>query len=534
MRTLQASPGPRAAAGTMARWFAVGFATLLIGGCASVRYDVPRQPSFAFANPQESELGRRFANQLSSSPGMSGFRLLASGQEAFIARAALAEAAQRTLDLQYYIVAADTTGTVLIDRALQAAQRGVRVRLLIDDLDVGDRDADLAAVAAHPNVQVRVFNPFSSRGSASLHKLFDYIGAGTRLNRRMHNKLWIADNAAALIGGRNLGDAYFNADGQTHFADLDVLAAGPVVAEASRSFDEFWNSEWSVPIQAFTGAAPGPEQLEQAMAARAARAAAFRDSDYAQTLLAMDFGRRVRSGRIELIVAHASVLHDSPDKLVAPTTDEGEHVVSMLRKAVDAARQELVLITPYFVPHDIGVETLCRLTRRGLPVRVLTNSLASTDVAAVHAAYARYRPRLLACGVALHEVRPSVTGSGQLRRVLSSRVSLHAKAIMVDRKFVLIGSMNLDPRSRRLNTEIAVLVESETLGRELAGWFDEATSLDRSFRPELSEPGDPHAPLWWIGSDDDSLQRYPSEPMASWWQRIVAGLLGALVPEELL
>ena len=529
--------------------------------CATPGHEVPRPPSQAIDNPHETALGRSFASQLASTPGLSGFRLLPAGQEAFLVRAALAEAAQRTLDLQYHIVASDATGTALLYRALRAAQRGVRVRLLIDDLDVGDRDADLAAVAAHANVQVRVFNPFSTRSAAGLSRVLDYLSVGARLNRRMHNKLWIADNAAALIGGRNLGDAYFSADGQSNFADLDVLAVGPVVVEASRSFDEFWNSRWSVPIQAFTGAPPGPEQFEQAFAEMTARVAAFRDTDYVRELLASGLGQRVRSGQIELIAAPATVLHDSPDKLVARTTDQDEHVVARLRQAIEEAQHELVLVTPYFVPSELGIETLCRLARRGVPVRVLTNSLASTDVAAVHAGYARYRPRLLACGVALHELRPSVTGSGRLHRVLSSQrraapelthplggrttytvglgalssgVSLHAKAIMVDRSAVLIGSMNLDPRSRLSNTEIAVRVESEALGRELGTWFDEATSLDRSFKVELSVAGREQAPLVWIGRDGDQPVRYTSEPLASWWQRFISGLLGAFVPESLL
>jgi putative cardiolipin synthase len=208
--------------------------------------------------------------------------------------------------------------------------------------------------------------------------------------------------------------------------------------------------------------------------------------------------------------------------------------MSRLRRAVGAAKEELVLITPYFVPHERGIELLCDLTRRGVPVRVLTNSLASTDVAAVHAGYARYRPRLLACGVSLHEMQPGSMGAGRPQRLMRSGVSLHAKAIMVDRKSIFIGSMNLDPRSRLTNTEVAVLIDSAALGSELVRWFDEASSPERSFKPELTAPGNPDAPLAWTGREDDRLQRYASEPRASWWQRIVSSLLGALVPEELL
>jgi putative cardiolipin synthase len=509
-------------------------AAALVVGCAAIRDDTPRPPSYAIDDPQETELGGRFAAQLSSTPGMSGFRLLTSGQEAFLARAALAEAAQRTLDLQYYAVAEDATSTLLLYRALVAAQRGVRVRLLIDDLDVGDRDSHLATLAAHPNVQLRVFNPFSWRGAASLARALDYLTDATRLNRRMHNKLWIADNAAALIGGRNLSDAYFNADSLNNFVDLDVLLAGPAVAEASRGFDEYWNSEWAVPIQAFTGPTLGPEHSERLMAELAARAAAFHDSDYVRELLATGFGPLVRSGRVELIAANATVLHDPPAKRPAQAPDEESPVLARLRQSVNATRDELVLVSPYFVPNERGIETLCSLARRGVAVRVLTNSLASTDVAAVHAGYARYRPRLLACSVALHELEPDASRPRGVPRLLSSGVSLHAKAIMVDRKSILIGSMNLDPRSRQTNTEVAVLIDSAALGGELGQWFDEARSLDRSFRPELATPGNPNAPLTWIGREEGKLRRYDSEPRASWWQRVTTRLLGALLPEELL
>ncbi len=508
---------------------------LVVAGCAAVRHDVPRPLSHVIDDAQQTALGRGFAAQLAATPGQSGFRLLPSGQEAFLIRAALAEAAQRSLDLQYHIVAPDVTGTLLLYRALRAAQRGVRVRLLIDDLDVAGRDEQLATLAALPHVQVRVFNPYPRRGVPGWSPLFDYlISDGKRLNQRMHNKLWIADNAAALIGGRNLGDPYFNADGQNNFADLDVLAAGPVVAQASRSFDEYWNSEWAVPIEAFVAAPASPAQAEQLMAELTARAGAFRDTEYARALRASPLGQMVRNGSIALIAADAKVIYDRPDKLDdSPAAPLGP-LITTLRETIGPAQHRLTLVSPYFVPHERGIDLLCGLARRGVRVRVLTNSLASTDVAAVHAGYARYRPRLLACGVALFELRPSVLGSGKVRRVLSSGVSLHAKAIVVDGRSVVIGSMNLDPRSRSLNTEVAVSISSEALAQQLDAWFDEAASLDRSFQPALSEPGNPAAALVWAGRDDDLIESYTSEPLASWWQRLVAGLLGLLVPEEQL
>lgn len=506
----------------------------LATGCSSPPLDVPRPVSHAIDRPEETFLGRALASQLAATPGSSGFHLLVSGQEAFLARAAMAEAAERTLDLQYYIVGEDATATLLLYRALRAAQRGVRVRLLLDDLYAVGRDFDLAAFAAHPNVQVRVFNPFLRRGPLGISQLLEYLGDSMRLNRRMHNKLWIADNAAAIVGGRNLGDAYFNVGGESDFADLDVLAAGPVVAEVSRSFDDYWNSEWAVPVAAFVGEPPASAELEQVLSQMAAGAERFRESEYARTLRATELGRLVRDGRFPLVAAHARAVYEPPARPGAASPEAPAQIMSVLREAVEAARREVILISPYFIPSERGMGVLCTLARRGVRVSVLTNSLASTDVPVVHAGYARYRPRLLACGVELHEHRPGGTRSSSIRPGLSSGASLHAKAVAVDRKVVLAGSMNLDPRSRLANTEVAVLIESAVLGGRLGTLFDEAASPEQAFRVELTEPGNENAPLSWTGREEGRLVRYGSEPLASGWRRLVSSVLGALAPEALL
>lgn len=519
--------------GLLCRMLVVSVAALVMG-CASDRYDAPRPVSHAIEHPEETFLGRSFASQLAATPGQSGIHLLVLGQDAFLARAALAESAERTLDLQYYIVAEDATATLLFYRALRAAQRGVHVRLLIDDIYAVGRDLDLATFAAHPNVEVRVFNPFLHRGPLGLSRLLEFFGDSARLNRRMHNKLWVADNAAAVIGGRNLGDAYFAAQGEYDFADLDLLVAGPVVAEVSRSFDEYWNSEWAVPIAAFAGAPPEAGQLDRVLSQMAARAERFRETEYARMLRATDLGRLVRSGQLPLDPAHATVLYNTPGKPQTETAEQQGHIVSVLRNTVSAAQQEVILISPYFIPSERGMGVLCTLTRRGVRVKVLTNSFASTDVPTVHAGYARYRPRLLACDVELYELRPSATRTGSARPGLSSGASLHAKAVVVDRKSVIVGSMNLDPRSRLSNTEIAMRVESPVLGEQLGTLFEEAVSPDQAFRVELTEPGNEHASLVWTGRADDKPVRYMGEPLASWWKRVISGMLGALAPEELL
>ncbi|KLN56099.1 phospholipase D family protein [Variovorax paradoxus] len=509
-------------------------AAALLAACTSLALDVPRVPSHAFDQPLLTSLGRTYFSRLASAPGQSGFHLLVSGPEAFAARGALAAAAERSLDLQYYSVADDSTATLLLDGVLRAAQRGVRVRLLVDDLNVGDRESHLAMLAAHPNVEVRLFNPFSQRGSFGLAQVLELLGDGERLNRRMHNKLWIADGAVAVMGGRNLGNAYFNASQERDFADLDVLAAGPVVADVSRSFDRYWNSRGAVPIAAVAGPVPAPAELRQAWAGIAAQAGDFRESDYVRSLRKTAFGSLVRTGQVPLVVAPAEALSDVPVDPFAGSLETTSAIFPVLRKSVEKARHEVILVSPYLVPGATGVQVLCGLARRGVRVRILTNSLASTDVPVVHAGYARYRPQMLACGVALYELRPGGPGARSPRLGLSSGASLHAKAVVVDGEAVFIGSMNLDPRSSKLNTEVALRIESQELGRQLTALFGEATTLDQVFEVELDEPGNAASSLHWQSLENDRPVRYSSDPLASAWRVWMARFLGGLAPEELL
>ncbi len=509
-------------------------ALLWLAGCAAVRLDVPRTPSYAIDNPQETALAISFARQLAATPGQSGVHLLVSGQEAFAARAALAESAQRTLDLQYYLVMRDSTATLLLHRALLAAERGVRVRLLIDDMNTGLGDGDLAMLSAHPNVQVRLFNPFAIRGLSSLSRALELLGHGDRLNRRMHNKLWIADNAAVVMGGRNLGDAYFDADSEGGFADLDVLVAGEVVPGISHSFDHYWNSEWTVPIEAFAVRPVSDSERDQAMADMAARAEQFRSGDYVRSVRATELGQQLRAGQLPMTAANATALYDAPGDPRAEVPGKHGEIFPALREIVEKAQREVILVSPYLVPGDRTLDVICGLAKRGVRVRILTNSLASTDVPVVHAGYARYRPGLLACGAEVHELRPAADRTARARRGLSSGASLHTKAVIVDGQTAFIGSMNLDPRSRSLNTEVALRIESAPLGRQLVDLFDEATALDQAFRVELDEPGNPAAPLHWTAMEDDKPVRYTREPLASTWRRILTPIFGWLAPEDLL
>lgn len=517
----------------LGRVLSLAAATLLYG-CASIQLDVATPPSYAIEQWQDTTLGRNFAAQLASAPGASGLRLLISGQEAFAARAALAEAAQRSLDLQYHIVAHDTTSTQLLYRALRAANRGVRVRLLIDDVNPELRDSDLANLALHPNVEVRLFNPFAIRDPSSLSRILELLGNGERLKRRMHNKLWIVDNAVVVMGGRNLADAYFDATPSSNFADLDVLVAGQVVPEISRGFDQYWNSEWAVPIQALRDTPASAAEADRALTEMAARAEQFRAGDYARSLRETELGRMVRTGQLALITAKATALHDLPGESRTDVPAKTGTIFPAMHQLVEQASEEVIMISPYLVPGERGLDAICRLTRRGVRVRVLTNSLASTDVPVVHAAYARYRPALLDCGVELYELRPADASSWRTRVGFSSGGSLHAKAIVVDRKLLFLGSMNLDPRSKRLNTEVALQVESAAVGDQLGRLFDESTAFEHAFRVELDEPGNPAAALHWTSSEDGQPVRYACEPLVSVWYRIFTSVIGGVIPEELL
>jgi putative cardiolipin synthase len=507
----------------------------LVSGCATLPREVPAVSSHAWEHPEETPLGREYARQLAEHPGQSGFHVLDDGREAFLARAALAASAQRTLDLQYYYVGEDATADILLYRAVLAAKRGVRVRLLLDDLYAARRDFDLALLSGAPNIQVRVFNPFVTRGPPGLARLFELLGDPDRLERRMHNKLWIADNAVAIVGGRNLGDQYFAAPAETSFADLDLLAAGPVVQVLSRAFDDYWNSAWAVPAEAFLREAPSDDAVAHAESALAADYERFSDSDYARAMREAAASGFLRARNFALIPAPAEVLWDRPGESRAGTAGAISEVLVRVYALVESAQHEVILISPYYIPVGRGLATLAELVRRGVRVRVLTNSLASTDVPVALAAYARYRGQLVGSGVELYEQKPnSDVVAASAHRPSLSGTSLHAKAIVVDRTTVIVGSMNLDPLSHLHNTEVAVVARSPALGEQLGKLFDDAVLPTHSFVVTLAAPGRENGGLVWIGEEDGKVVHYETDPLAGFWRRLSALLLGLLAPEDLL
>jgi len=471
-------------------------------------------------------LGRAFAADSVAHPGKSGVYALADGRNAFAARALLAQTAERTLDVQYYIWNNDMTGTLLLASLRQAADRGVRIRLLLDDHGTSGIDTALSALDAHPKIEVRLFNPFVIRGMRALGFLTDF----SRANRRMHNKSFTADSQVTIVGGRNVGDEYFGAADDVLFADLDILAIGPVVSEVSKDFDRYWNSDSSYPVStllptahaaaldAMSLAASRLEGSEQALA----YLLAWRGSPFANDLL---------RGSLTFEWAVTRMISDDPAKglgLAEPPT----LVMNKLKKRMGEPISELNLVSPYFVPTDTGVDALVELVRSGVKVKLLTNSLEATDVAAVHAGYAKHRKTLLEAGVVLHELR-RLTQASARRRTLglngSSASSLHSKTFSVDRARVFVGSFNFDPRSAKLNTEMGFIIESPALAIRIFAAFNERMPAE-AYEVRLS----PDRQLYWLERRGETVLRHDVEPGTSFGDRASVSLMSMLPIEWLL
>ena len=500
--------------------------------CTTLPKDFTREPSRAWDRPQETKLGRALAADAEQHPGMSGFHLLGSGIDAFVARMALAEAAERTLDLQYYIFRGDFTGKLILESVLRAAERGVRVRILVDDTTAKGRDAGIAVIASHPHIEVRVFNPSAGRSSATW--LFSAAADFDRINHRMHNKMFVADNQAGVVGGRNIGDEYFSAREGVNFADLDLLAIGPLVQDLSLSFDEYWNSEWAYPVEALHKARSDPATLEKDRKELAAHRSAAQDSEYAQRLRDSNLLTKLLDHDLPLVWAPAQIVYDKPEKVGrGGDPDKTVRLGPQLRSGVTDLRSELIISSPYFIPGENGITLFRQLREQGVRVRILTNSFAANDVAIVHSGYARYRKDLLKLGVELYEIKPSLVEASEQERKLfgSSGASLHAKSFVFDRRQLFVGSLNLDPRSLYLNTELGILVDSPELAKELARQFEGLVQPAYSYHLALDKPdGD----LVWISEENGREVRYTRDPEVGFWRRFSTWFLSIFAPEYML
>lgn len=493
----------------------------------------PPPASHAIVPGDDAVLDRLFAASRLAYPGQSGVRLVSEGTEAFALRALSARAATRSLDLQYYIWHSDATGRFLASEALAAADRGVRVRLLLDDIDARRRDAVLIALDQHPYIEIRLFNPFRTR-SGVLRTLGEVFSRGSRLNHRMHNKVWIADGRLALVGGRNIGDEYFSASDGVNFVDLDVLLAGDAVTATANSFDAYWNSWSSVPVARLRRAWRKRMSL---LTLRGLLAEAVREQaneGYARELRrSPEIGSLIQGDYVLRWGEQVEVVVDDPRKAIKRAADLGPGVVDSLMLAFGATQRQLLLISPYFVPGVGGAARLRGLVDAGKQVAVLTNSLAATDVAAVHSGYVRYRDELLSGGVRIYELKPAKEELEHERvrlRFGSSRASLHTKAAIVDGERVFVGSFNLDPRSATLNCEMGVWVQSQVLAQQLGELFASGASTQQSFVLDLDERGRTR----WTESVQGQTVQYYRDPYASWGRRAAVWLLKFLPIESQL
>ncbi len=461
--------------------------TALLGGCSSMerfRHPPESTPSHALADPENTELGRLFASAASAHPGKSGLRLLDLGEESLIWRGVLVDRAQKTIDIQTFIWSSDNVGTIAAERVLRAADRGVRVRVLVDDFMLTVRQEYLVWLDAHPNVEIRIYNPLADPGASMLAKLSGLLGNWSLKQRRMHNKLFVVDNSVAIMGGRNIADEYYDMNPEYNFRDRDLLVAGRAVPELSTGFDRFWNSAWAFPVAAMAQQTPSDQErlgYYQVLKDYAEDPNNFppRFNDAMAHL-----EERLAALPKQLIWADARVLVDVPGKNRDLDTLTGYgQTGKALTEAAAKAQREIIVQTPYLVPMPGTLELIQAQRERGVRFRVLTNSFASTDNFPAFAGYLRARPGLLKSGVQLYELRPDPAIEPELieRHPLmqeDATVSLHAKTAVFDRRQVFVGSFNLDPRSTHLNTELGMLVDSE----ELAGQIAEA--IEKDMRPE--------------------------------------------------
>jgi putative cardiolipin synthase len=486
---------------------------ILLAGCAQLP-TLPEEADVVASPPSTGgPLAERIGPAEAAHPGESGFRLLSDGSEAFLIRMQSARLATQSLDVQTYIWHADLTGAYLGQVLLDAADRGVRVRLLVDDLDARAKNDGFAALAAHPNVDVRLFNPWATRdGKLSLagESAFSF----KRINRRMHNKSWIADNRIAVVGGRNVGDEYFGAGELVNFIDLDFAMLGPVVRDVSKTFDRFWNSASAYPMEVLAPEGVNDAALLKLRNALAGRAAEAHESRYAVALRGEDFVQRMVTGEWPLQwSSRYEFVSDDPAKVTMKKRDVKQtHVGVSLVPMLRSARERVAVISPYFVPGPEVTEGFSRMVASGKRVRVLTNSLVANDVAAVHGGYSRYRTALLEGGVELWELKPAGS-QGNASLFGSSGASLHTKAFVVDGEKVFVGSYNLDPRSTWLNCEQGVIVENAQLARELEMLFDRQIGAAHAWKVTLEDGN-----LRW----SDGEASYEKDPMASAWQRFQA------------
>jgi putative cardiolipin synthase len=493
----------------------------LLSACAGVPFDYPKTETSALPTAADTRLGQLAENWRAEHGAMNGFIGLGDGIQALGARLKMIEGAQASIDAQYFIIKKDRAGALFAGKLLRAADRGVRVRLLVDDIFTPGTDEAFTLLNTHPNIEVRLFNPVSRQ---SLFKYWGFLVDFQRANRRMHNKSFTVDNAMTIVGGRNIGEEYFELNQDVKFDDYEVLAVGPVVKQVNDGFDEFWNSQLSVPMDAFD-IEVDPAELER-WRGLVEEATANPTGIYQQAVNST-FINDVREGRIKPVVADAVMITDSPDKLLVDVGEEDFRKLALeIVERFQAAEREIIIITPYFIPREGGTALVESLLERGVRVVIVTNSLASTNHLPVHSAYSRYRKRLLQAGAEIYEVRArGVETEANAWGNAPELVTLHSKATVIDRETIFIGSLNFDPRSIDINTEMGLFIANPAVGEPFTKLIMD--DLPRvAYRVTLDEQDK----LRWTYEYGDITEVETKEPLSGWWRR-TQSVLYRVLPE---
>jgi putative cardiolipin synthase len=499
---------------------------LFISGCASLPDDLQQVPSEGWAYPEETTLGAFIAETAPEDKSLSGVELLADPSEAFSTRFAIATFAEKTLDMQYYLWKGDLAGQLLMWRALEAADRGVRVRFLIDDIYHSGRDNVYAMLDSHPSFELRVFNPMANRGIA---RNLNFLANKKKLNHRMHNKIFLADNAVAVLGGRNIGNDYFGIDTQANFFDLDVLTVGQGAREASAAFDEYWNSRHAVPISVLHDKNYTEDDLK---AARQRLQESLLQLNALPFVLAMEKDEtleKLELWRDQLSWTEAHVVVDPLERF------EGQGrsaIVEFAEEQIANIDNEFVVESAYLIPSKNGIANLKEYVDRGVRVRLLTNSLMSNNHITAHSGYMKYRKAMLEAGAELHELRADAALREHFKANENDEevpAGIHTKAFVIDGEQALIGSFNFDPRSRDLNSEIGLVITNAEFAREVLRHMDEDFHPENSYRLFLNEKGKLR---WEQQNPDGSITIHKHDPGASIWKRMGARMLSWLPIEQ--
>ena len=510
------------------QYFILTIALVFLTACSVVPKTYLRTPSHALTTYKSTDIGKIIEKEVARHPGKSGFDVIRYGREAFTTRIAMTDLTDKTLDLQYYLWEPDETGRLLALHTLHVADRGVKVRVLLDDIGLQGRDDMIAAMDAHPNIEIRIFNPFSNRG---LHAL-DFITDTNRVNHRMHNKTVIMDNAFAIVGGRNIGNHYFGVSKDINFRDMDIAAVGPIVRDISKMYDYFWNGKWSVPISVVTKKTYTMSDLEKERKKLEVKVAKDR-YPYPLTQDSRKLQRELKQLLKKFVWTEGEVIYNDPEQMKLSAQKQSTTIIHALHERLEKARKSVYVEAAYFVPRCQGIVNLKKMRERGVQVRILTNSLKANDVLAAYAGYERYRKDLLKDGIELYELRDDAGGSKIINDDPTKsdvRSGLHAKIMVFDEKDVFVGSFNLDPRSSTINTEGGLYVKSPVLAKRIMAYMKEGILAKNAYRLKLDKEGH----ITWSTVENGKEVIYTSEPKVGAWDKMKVNLLQMLPLEEQL